>query len=73
MRSTVTENCGAISIPAGLAAPDGGGAELPVGFQIAAPAFAEQKLLEAAFALLTGIGFNREQAAKIPWKGGDGG
>jgi len=63
----------AISIPAGLAAPDGGGAELPVGFQIAAPAFAEQKLLEAAFALETAIGFNREHAAVIPWKGADGG
>ena len=47
----------AISIPAGLAAPEGGGRELPVGFQIAAPAFAEQKLLEAAYALEQGIGF----------------
>ena len=47
----------AISIPAGLAEPDGGGPRLPVGFQIAAPAFAEQKLLEAAFALETAIGF----------------
>jgi aspartyl-tRNA(Asn)/glutamyl-tRNA(Gln) amidotransferase subunit A len=47
----------AISIPAGLAAPEGGGSELPVGFQIAAPAFAEQKLLEAAYALERGIGF----------------
>ena len=27
----------AISIPAGLAEPDGGGPELPVGFQIAGP------------------------------------
>ena len=41
----------AISIPAGLAQPEGGGPELPVGFQIAAPAFAEQKLLEASYAL----------------------
>jgi aspartyl-tRNA(Asn)/glutamyl-tRNA(Gln) amidotransferase subunit A len=41
----------AISIPAGSAEPAGGGPELPVGFQIAAPAFAEQRLLEAAFAL----------------------
>jgi aspartyl-tRNA(Asn)/glutamyl-tRNA(Gln) amidotransferase subunit A len=48
----------AISIPAGLAQPDGGGPELPVGFQIAAPAFAEQKLLEAAYALEQGIGFD---------------
>jgi len=47
----------AISLPAGLAAPEGGGAELPVGFQIAAPAFAEQKLLEASFALEQAIGF----------------
>ncbi len=48
----------AISIPAGLAEPEGGGPELPVGFQIAAPAFAEQKLLEAAYALEQGIGFD---------------
>jgi aspartyl-tRNA(Asn)/glutamyl-tRNA(Gln) amidotransferase subunit A len=41
----------AISIPAGLAEPDGGGPELPVGFQLAAPAFAEQKLLDASYAL----------------------
>jgi aspartyl-tRNA(Asn)/glutamyl-tRNA(Gln) amidotransferase subunit A len=47
----------AISLPAGLAAPEGGGAELPVGFQIAAPAFAEQKLLEASYALERAIGF----------------
>ena len=31
----------AISIPAGLAEPDGGGPELPVGLQIAGPAFGE--------------------------------
>ena len=48
----------AISIPAGLAAPEGGGPELPVGFQIAAPAFAEQRLLEAAYALEQEIGFD---------------
>jgi aspartyl-tRNA(Asn)/glutamyl-tRNA(Gln) amidotransferase subunit A len=48
----------AISIPAGLAEPDGGGRRLPVGFQIAAPAFAEQGLLEAAFALEREIGFD---------------
>jgi aspartyl-tRNA(Asn)/glutamyl-tRNA(Gln) amidotransferase subunit A len=47
----------AISIPAGLAEPEGGGPQLPVGFQIAAPAFAEQKLLDAAYALEQGIGF----------------
>jgi len=48
----------AISIPAGLAQPEGGGPELPVGFQIAAPAFAESKLLDAAYALEQGIGFD---------------
>jgi aspartyl-tRNA(Asn)/glutamyl-tRNA(Gln) amidotransferase subunit A len=41
----------AISIPAGTAEPEGGGPELPVGFQIAAPAFAERRLLDAAHAL----------------------
>ncbi|MFM8527285.1 MAG: amidase family protein, partial [bacterium] len=45
----------AISIPAGLAAPPEGGLELPVGFQIAAPAFREQGLLEAAQALESAI------------------
>jgi len=48
----------AISVPAGLAEPPGGGPRLPVGFQIAAPAFAEQRLLEAAFALEGAIGFD---------------
>jgi aspartyl-tRNA(Asn)/glutamyl-tRNA(Gln) amidotransferase subunit A len=48
----------AISIPAGLAEPGGGGPRLPVGFQIAAPAFGEQKLLEAAYALEQAIGFD---------------
>jgi aspartyl-tRNA(Asn)/glutamyl-tRNA(Gln) amidotransferase subunit A len=48
----------AISIPAGLAEPEGGGPRLPVGFQIAAPAFAEQRLLDAAHALEQAIGFD---------------
>jgi aspartyl-tRNA(Asn)/glutamyl-tRNA(Gln) amidotransferase subunit A len=48
----------AISIPAGLAEPEGGGRQLPVGFQIAAPAFAEQKLLEASYALERAIAFD---------------
>jgi aspartyl-tRNA(Asn)/glutamyl-tRNA(Gln) amidotransferase subunit A len=48
----------AISIPAGLAEPAGGGPRLPVGFQIAAPAFGEQKLLDAAYALEQAIGFD---------------
>jgi aspartyl-tRNA(Asn)/glutamyl-tRNA(Gln) amidotransferase subunit A len=47
----------AISIPCGLAEPAGGGPDLPVGLQIAAPAFAETKLLDAAFALERAIGF----------------
>ncbi|HEX3735116.1 MAG TPA: Asp-tRNA(Asn)/Glu-tRNA(Gln) amidotransferase subunit GatA [Solirubrobacterales bacterium] len=47
----------AISIPAGLAEPEGGGPRLPVGFQIAAPAFGEQKLLDAAYALEQALGF----------------
>jgi aspartyl-tRNA(Asn)/glutamyl-tRNA(Gln) amidotransferase subunit A len=47
----------AISIPAGLAAPPEGGEELPVGLQVAAPAFEESALLDAAYALERGIGF----------------
>ncbi len=51
----------AISIPAGLASrPDGGGPErgLPVGFQIAGPAFSENLILDAAHALEQAIGFD---------------
>jgi aspartyl-tRNA(Asn)/glutamyl-tRNA(Gln) amidotransferase subunit A len=48
----------AISIPAGLAKPGTGGPELPVGFQIAAPAFAESRLLDAAHALEGAIGLD---------------
>jgi aspartyl-tRNA(Asn)/glutamyl-tRNA(Gln) amidotransferase subunit A len=48
----------AISIPAGLAEPHDGGPQLPVGFQIAGPAFAERRLLDAAHALERGIGFD---------------
>ena len=47
----------AISIPAGLAPPPSGGAELPVGLQITAPAFAENRLLDAAHALEAAIRF----------------
>jgi aspartyl-tRNA(Asn)/glutamyl-tRNA(Gln) amidotransferase subunit A len=47
----------AISIPAGLAEPAGGGPALPVGFQLTAPAFAEQQLLDAAHALEQAIAF----------------
>jgi aspartyl-tRNA(Asn)/glutamyl-tRNA(Gln) amidotransferase subunit A len=47
----------AISIPAGRAEPDGGGPELPVGVQLASPAFTESKLLDAAHALESAIEF----------------
>jgi len=46
----------AISIPAGTAEPEGGGPALPVGFQIAAPAFAEQRLLDTAYVLEQSLG-----------------
>ncbi len=46
----------AISIPAGLS--DG----LPVGFQLAGPAFSESALLDAAFALEQAIGFDASPA-----------
>jgi aspartyl-tRNA(Asn)/glutamyl-tRNA(Gln) amidotransferase subunit A len=63
----------AISIPAGLAEPNGGGPRLPVGFQIAAPAFAEQKLLDAAHALEQAIGFDaRPSSAPYPGIAGKG-
>jgi aspartyl-tRNA(Asn)/glutamyl-tRNA(Gln) amidotransferase subunit A len=54
----------AISIPAGLAAPPEGGEELPVGFQIAAPAFSEARLLDAAYALEQAIGFRSRPEAR---------
>jgi aspartyl-tRNA(Asn)/glutamyl-tRNA(Gln) amidotransferase subunit A len=50
----------AISIPAGVAQPDGGGPELPVGFQIAGPAFSDSAMLDAAHALERAIGFRRD-------------
>jgi aspartyl-tRNA(Asn)/glutamyl-tRNA(Gln) amidotransferase subunit A len=55
----------AVSIPVGLAAPaDGGGPPegLPVGFQIAGPAFSENGMLDAAFALEQAIGFDTTRA-----------
>ncbi len=48
----------AISIPAGLAPPDGGGPDLPVGLQIAGPAFSENRMLDAAYALEQAIAFD---------------
>jgi len=53
----------AISIPSGLAAPAGGGPELPVGFQITGPAFSESGILGAAYALERAIGFTERPAA----------
>jgi aspartyl-tRNA(Asn)/glutamyl-tRNA(Gln) amidotransferase subunit A len=44
----------AISIPAGL----GAGSGLPVGFQIAGPAYSETRLLEAAYSVEQAIGFD---------------
>jgi aspartyl-tRNA(Asn)/glutamyl-tRNA(Gln) amidotransferase subunit A len=55
----------AISIPAGLAKPAGGGPELPVGFQIAGPAFSENALLDAAHALERAIGFDSRPAGVV--------
>jgi aspartyl-tRNA(Asn)/glutamyl-tRNA(Gln) amidotransferase subunit A len=49
----------AISIPAGVAQPDGGGPDLPVGFQIAGPAFSDSAMLDTAHALEGAIGFRR--------------
>ena len=49
----------AISIPCGLS--EG----LPVGFQLAAPAFAENKILDAAFALETAIGFDATDSGRV--------
>ena len=52
-----------ISIPAGLAEPPGGGPALPVGLQLAAPAFAESSLLDAAHALEGALGFEARPPA----------
>jgi aspartyl-tRNA(Asn)/glutamyl-tRNA(Gln) amidotransferase subunit A len=56
----------AISIPCGLSTPDepagAGQAGLPVGLQIAGPAFSENRLLDAAHALEQAIGFRQEDA-----------
>jgi aspartyl-tRNA(Asn)/glutamyl-tRNA(Gln) amidotransferase subunit A len=48
----------AISIPSGLS----GG--LPVGFQLAGPAFSESRLLDAAHALEQAIGFDGSRARR---------
>jgi aspartyl-tRNA(Asn)/glutamyl-tRNA(Gln) amidotransferase subunit A len=64
----------AISIPAGLAKPEGGqkddaragdsAARLPVGFQIAGPAFSDSAMLDAAHALERAIGFGANGGAQ---------
>jgi aspartyl-tRNA(Asn)/glutamyl-tRNA(Gln) amidotransferase subunit A len=48
----------AISIPSGLR--DG----LPVGFQLAGPAFSENRLLDSAYALERAIGFDGREARR---------
>jgi aspartyl-tRNA(Asn)/glutamyl-tRNA(Gln) amidotransferase subunit A len=72
----------AISIPAGLAQPDGGGPDdarardgatrLPVGFQIAGPAFSESGMLDAAYALERAIGFDARPPTLAGTNGGGG-
>jgi aspartyl-tRNA(Asn)/glutamyl-tRNA(Gln) amidotransferase subunit A len=56
----------AISIPCGLAGGDRGlgpdGAGLPVGLQLAGPAFSESRLLDAAYALERALGFDGSPA-----------
>ncbi|MHB1809015.1 MAG: amidase family protein, partial [Solirubrobacteraceae bacterium] len=54
----------AVSIPCGLAGEGLGpnGAGLPVGFQLVGPAFSENALLDAAFALEQAIGFDGSAA-----------
>jgi aspartyl-tRNA(Asn)/glutamyl-tRNA(Gln) amidotransferase subunit A len=48
----------AISIPSGLSN------DLPVGFQLAGPAFSEQRLLDAAYALERAVGFDSGRARR---------
>ncbi len=57
----------AISIPSGLS--EG----LPVGFQLAGPAFSESRLLDAAHALERAIGFDGSEARRFAPTTGDGG
>jgi aspartyl-tRNA(Asn)/glutamyl-tRNA(Gln) amidotransferase subunit A len=52
----------ALSLPCGLSAGGASGADLPVGFQIAGPAFSENRLLDAAYALEQAIGFDGSAA-----------
>jgi len=54
----------AISVPNGLGRPDGApeGPGLPIGFQIAGPAFSESRILDCAHALQQAIGFDGSPA-----------
>jgi aspartyl-tRNA(Asn)/glutamyl-tRNA(Gln) amidotransferase subunit A len=63
----------AVSIPSGLAEPEGGGPELPVGFQIAGPAFSEGRMLDAAHALERAIGFDAAPHSNTEGAGAAGG
>jgi aspartyl-tRNA(Asn)/glutamyl-tRNA(Gln) amidotransferase subunit A len=54
----------AISIPAGVAPPDEGGPDLPVGFQVAGPAFSDSAILDVAYALEQAIDFQRNGEPK---------
>jgi aspartyl-tRNA(Asn)/glutamyl-tRNA(Gln) amidotransferase subunit A len=45
-----------------MAAPPGGGTSLPVGFQLAGPAFSEGPMLEIAYALEQALGFDGSRA-----------
>jgi aspartyl-tRNA(Asn)/glutamyl-tRNA(Gln) amidotransferase subunit A len=54
----------AVSIPCGLAEPPGGGPRLPVGLQIAGPAFSESLILDAAHALEGALGFDAGAARR---------
>jgi aspartyl-tRNA(Asn)/glutamyl-tRNA(Gln) amidotransferase subunit A len=56
----------AISIPAGLAEPPAGGPPLPVGLQLAGPAFTESKLLDAAHALEKAFEFDTNPGHRGP-------
>ena len=62
----------AISIPAGTAAPPVGGTELPVGLQVAAPAFSENLLLDAAHAIEQEIDVPPVSSASGPGTAGTG-
>jgi aspartyl-tRNA(Asn)/glutamyl-tRNA(Gln) amidotransferase subunit A len=62
----------AISIPAGLAKPPEGGPDLPVGFQLAGPAFSENGILDAAFALEQAVEFQPLEYGPPAGKPADG-